>query len=72
MNDILLPIVQTINTYLSDYILVILLLGCGLLLEALLFGGGFFLQPLALCLGLLLETLLFGGCGLGLLLPAQL
>ena len=30
MNDILLPIVQTINTYLSDYILVILLLGCGL------------------------------------------
>ena len=30
MNDILLPIVPTINTYLSDYILVILLLGCGL------------------------------------------
>ena len=30
MNDILLPIVQTINAYLSDYILVVLLLGCGL------------------------------------------
>ena len=30
MNDILLPIVQTINAYLSDYVLVVLLLGCGL------------------------------------------
>ena len=30
MNDILLPIVQTINSYLSDYILVILLIACGL------------------------------------------
>ena len=30
MNDILLPIVQTVNAYLSDYILVVLLLGCGL------------------------------------------
>ena len=30
MNGILLPIVQTINAYLSDYILVVLLLGCGL------------------------------------------
>ena len=30
MNDILLPIVQTINAYLSDYILVVMLLGCGL------------------------------------------
>ena len=30
MNDILLPIAQTINAYLSDYILVVLLLGCGL------------------------------------------
>ena len=30
MNDILLPIVQTINSYLSDYVLIILLIGCGL------------------------------------------
>ena len=30
MNDILLPIVQTINAYLSDYVLIILLIGCGL------------------------------------------
>ena len=30
MNDILLPIVQTVNAYLSDYVLVVLLLGCGL------------------------------------------
>ena len=30
MNDILLPIVQTINAYLSDYVLIVLLLGCGL------------------------------------------
>ena len=30
MNDILLPIVQTINGYLSDYVLIILLIGCGL------------------------------------------
>lgn len=30
MNDVLLPIVQKINTYLSDYILIILLIGCGL------------------------------------------
>lgn len=31
VSDVLLPIVQTINTYLSDYILIILLLGMGLL-----------------------------------------
>ena len=30
MNDILLPIVQTINGYLSDYVLIVLLIGCGL------------------------------------------
>ena len=30
MNDILLPIVQTINASLSDYVLAVLLLGCGL------------------------------------------
>ena len=30
LNETLLPIVQTINGYLSDYVLIVLLLGAGL------------------------------------------
>lgn len=30
MNDTLLNIVQTVNSYLSDYVLIVLLIGCGL------------------------------------------